>query len=220
MRFHKLVVLRRAENDRYSDADWICHCDCGNEKTVTSGNLRSRRSPTKSCGCHNRAVTGARSRTHGEGSIPRGISREYATWQRMKNRCFNPHDKRWERYGGRGLRVCVGWRDDYPRFLADMGRRPRGLTIDRINNDGHYSCGKCAECVANGWPANCRWASASQQIRNSTKARPIAAFGKTLILDDWSKVTGLKRTTISERINRGWSVEEALSLPLGKAGCR
>jgi hypothetical protein len=91
---------------------------------------------------------------------------EYRTWVNIRQRCFNPNTIGWPNYGGRGITVCQRWRESYADFRRDMGPRPSGMSIDRIDNDGHYSCGKCEECHANGWPMNCRWATKSQQNQN------------------------------------------------------
>src|SRR4051812_12730576 len=107
------------------------------------------------------APRGTFSRTHGMWETP-----EWRAWHSMRNRCNVPTSKDYERYGARGVRVCANWNSSAGAFLADMGQRPSlGHSLDRRDNDGHYSCGKCAECLANGWPANCRWATASEQAR-------------------------------------------------------
>lgn len=91
----------------------------------------------------------------------------YNSWDNMIQRCYNPKDDRYHRYGGRGIRVCIWWRT-FKNFYEDMAPRPKERTIDRIDNDGNYSCGHCPECVQNGWPANCRWATSDQQHANQT----------------------------------------------------
>jgi hypothetical protein len=91
---------------------------------------------------------------------------EYGAWSNMKNRCFNVTNKSYKNYGGRGITVCLGWRQSFTSFYEDMGPRPARLTLDRIDNDGNYSCGRCEECIANGWPMNCRWATWSEQYHN------------------------------------------------------
>ena len=94
-------------------------------------------------------------------------SPERTAWYSMIQRCENEKNPGYHRYGGRGIRVCKRWRSSLGAFLSDMGPRPSSdHSIDREKNDGHYSCGKCEECVANGWPANCRWATSEQQHGN------------------------------------------------------
>jgi hypothetical protein len=90
----------------------------------------------------------------------------YPVWMAMRQRCENPRNKRYNRYGGRGIKVCERWKDSFKAFYDDMAPRPDGLTLDRKDNDGNYSCGKCKECISMGWPANCRWATYAQQNHN------------------------------------------------------
>jgi len=94
--------------------------------------------------------------------------REYKSWRAMLYRCTREKDVRYHRYGGRGIKVCQGW-NDFGNFLNDMGPRPEGRTLDRIDNDGNYSCGHCEECLRQGWAANCRWATAKEQNNNQLR---------------------------------------------------
>lgn len=145
-RFGRLTVLSYSHLGKRG-AMWNCHCDCGVDLQVDSGRLRYGN--TKSCGClgrERRPVVGFR---HGGA----GTS-EHLIWSAMKQRCHNPKDKGYKWYGARGIKVCDRWRNSFANFIADMGPKPPGKSIDRINNDGNYE------------PGNCRWATAIEQARN------------------------------------------------------
>ncbi len=133
---------------------WKCRCDCGAEFTALAGNLRSGK--TKSCGCLRDKL--AKDRIQHGHARKGAISTEHKTWMAMIQRCTNPNNNRWRHYGARGISVCDRWLK-FENFLADMGLRPKGLTLDRKNNDGNYE------------PGNCRWATASEQQRNKRGSR-------------------------------------------------
>lgn len=125
------------------------------------------------------------------------------TWAAMKNRCKNPSHVAYPRYGGRGIKVCERWagRKGRLNFIADMGERPPGMTLDRIDPDGDYT------------PENCRWATPIMQRRNY-KNRPLyTAFGRTQGLPEWAEEYGVSYDKIHQRIHRyGWTLEEALTM--------
>lgn len=151
-RFGRLIVTGRAGFE-HKQATWKCVCDCGNEKIVMGQNLR--RGLTTSCGCYQkeRAVEeGAKTVKHGHGYG----TRTYRTWQSLRQRCENPKNKDYELYGAKGVKVCERWKD-FPAFFEDMGERPHGMTIDRINPFGNYE------------PNNCRWADYFVQNNNMRK---------------------------------------------------
>lgn len=150
-RFGRLRVISFAAI--HGCSTWNCRCDCGNTTTVRLSGLQSGQ--TKSCGCLHREqveTMGRANRTHGDAIAN---TPEYRAWVGMKQRCHNPNDKSFADYGGRGIFVCLEWRESFEHFLADMGRKPSSEhSIDRVDNDGPYSA------------ANCQWAISPEQNRN------------------------------------------------------
>jgi hypothetical protein len=128
----------------------------------------------------------------------RSFTRAYGSWSVMLKRCLTPSAEKYPAYGGRGIAVCERWLS-FENFVADMGKPPVGMTIDRIDNDGPYE------------PANCRWATAKQQSRNSRRNRWLTHDGISLPLCDWAQRVGLHRTTIAARLGLGWPVARALT---------
>jgi hypothetical protein len=149
-RFGRLTVIEQAPRVAPTNriSRWFCRCDCGGSAVVQRNNLITAR--TVSCGCHNEA----RRTTHG---MTR--TRTYRSWVTMWQRCTNPNDPRADRYLGRGIEVCERWQS-FENFLADMGERPPGTTIDRFpDNNGNYE------------PGNCRWATPAAQTRNQAQTK-------------------------------------------------
>lgn len=149
-RFGRLFVAGKAEVVN-AETRWNCTCDCGSQIVVRGRSLTTGN--TQSCGCLHReraAESGYRSATHRHGHG----TREYRSWQAMKARCLKPNDKDFCRYGARGIRICLRWRESFDAFLADMGPRPPGTSLGRIDNDGNYE------------PGNCRWETPKQQSTN------------------------------------------------------
>lgn len=116
----------------------------------------------------------------------------------MIQRCHNPKSSSYARYGGRGIVVCDRWRSSVAAFLADMGERPAGMSIDRLDNDGPYS------------PDNCRWATPSQQARNTHRTRHFNVGKKVVSLPDAADMQGVTPVTLHMRLRRGWSQDMTL----------
>lgn len=134
----------------------------------------------------------------------------------MKGRCYNPKAAGYSRYGQRGIKVCKRWRDSFDAFLADVGTAPPGYSLDRIDNDGHYSCGRCNECAANGWPRNVRWATAREQASNQEKNVFIEYGGERFCVSEWARRASVPITasTLWRRLFVAkWDMGKALSTP-------
>lgn len=135
---------------------------------------------------------------HGHCTRKSGVTSTYRTWQGMLNRCRNRKKRQYQDYGGRGISVCERWAS-FEMFLSDMGERPSPKhTLDRIDNDGNYE------------PGNCRWATYSEQARNSRRTRWLTVGDETMVLTDWAKRSGICDVTIYKRLQRGWSAERAV----------
>jgi hypothetical protein len=126
----------------------------------------------------------------------------------MKQRCHNSKAPDYERYGGRGIAVCDEWRKDFRHFLADMGIRPEGKTLERIDNSAGYS----------KW--NCVWATPAQQASNRRNSRYLTCAGLTLTLSQWSRKLNIGTSTIFNRLRRGWTTKQTLSPFKRKKGTR
>lgn len=155
-RYGRLLVLTQAPHITGNTA-WLCQCDCGGEKVVPSSYLRT--GSTKSCGCLPREQYGLNgklsSTTHGQASNP---TLTYNSWNAMKQRCFNPLATNYHKYGARGITVDPSWVDSFETFFADMGERPAGTSLDRIDTAGNYE------------PGNCRWATPTEQNQNRRRS--------------------------------------------------
>jgi hypothetical protein len=206
--FGRLTVIARAPNiGRY--VAWQCQCTCGNVLVVPRGNLTS--GTTQSCGCYQKENAASRARTHGGCDTT-----EYRTWHDMRRRCENPTRKYFKDYGGRGITVCHAWRTSFARFLADVGLRPTPQhTLDRKNNNGHYSCGKCKECRTNHWPKNCRWSDKITQANNTRTNRFFSFQGRTQTIAQWAREFHLSTATLWARLFvYNWAISRALTTPL------
>lgn len=142
-------------------------------------------------------------------------SPEHGVWRCAKKRCYDVRAKGYSDYGGRGIVMCSGWKSSFKSFFGDMGARPgREYSIDRRDGDGHYSCGHCEECIEKGWPANCRWATRAEQRRNAKNIRILEFRGDRLCLKDMATKYGMTKSQLHNRLEAGWSLQEALLTPV------
>ncbi len=167
-------------------------CSCGSpQRYVRTDGLRNGAS--QSCGC----LMLEKNTTHGRWNDP-----IFITWRAMISRCTNPKDKRYSRYGERGITVCERWLT-LENFLHDMeGSFSKGLTIDRIDNNGNYE------------PSNCRWSTRGQQNRNYSRNLVLHHNGKSMCAIDWALELNINPKTIYDRKSRGWSDEDTLLKPV------
>lgn len=175
----------------------VCLCECGNTKRLKACCMGPGTGKTQSCGCLRKEMTVARSLKHGASRRGQHTG-TYACWAGMLKRCTSPGCKAWANYGGRGIIVCERWVSSFANFLADMGERPDGLTIERIDNDGNYE------------PGNCRWATRDEQQNNTRANHLMTHQGRTQTMAAWCRETGLCHTTIIRRLNRGMTDSQAL----------
>lgn len=124
----------------------------------------------------------------------------------MIQRCEYPKARDYARYGGRGIRVCARWRGSFAAFTEDMGERPPGMQLDRIDNDGNYE------------PGNVRWATVAEQSANKSTNRKLTIGGVTLTVTEWARSRGLDPFTVFRRVYRGWSAERAVMTPVERHG--
>lgn len=192
-KFGRLTVVSLHEKTASGNV-WLCICECGNECKARSGHLNSGHK--RSCGCLQKE-TAAR---NGKKSAKHGMSKqsEYNTWRSMIQRCTNENHTYYEYYGGSGVTVCSRWLN-FSNFLEDMGRRPEGYTLDRISNDIGYS------------KENCKWSTKKEQSQNRKISKIIKTTDGEMVLSEAARLNGLSVSTLSRRLIRGWSVEQALT---------
>ena len=186
-------VVHKGKEGKGFQPHYLCRCVCGSERLYYKYNLTSGKS--KSCGCVANLATSARHKTHGMSTTS-----IYAVWNMMKQRCLCPTYRRYEDYGGRGIKICDKWLE-FEAFFADVGDPPfRGASLDRRNNDGNYE------------PGNVRWATRTEQNRNKRNTRRYEYEGKDLTLDEWATTVGINPRTLASRLYiYKWGIEKALT---------
>lgn len=139
-------------------------------------------------------------------SIKRQYKKEYAAWNALKKRCYNPKDKGYCNYGGRGIKVCDRWKNSFKNFLSDMGKAPtKDHSLDRYPDmNGNYE------------PSNCRWATRAEQATNTRRNRRIEWRGQTKTLSQWANEIGINEDSLFARLSADWSVDDAFTIPILK----
>jgi len=198
--FGRLTVLAIVGPGADGRAIARVQCECGVAFEEVARSVRHLRK--RSCGClafEARSSTGSANRIHGHASRVDGVQEltpTYSTWIGMRKRCEVTTDPAYGNYGGRGIAVCERWLT-FTNFLADMGDRPDGMSIDRIDNDGPYE------------PGNCRWATMAQQANNKRSNRRITFDGVTRTMTEWAHHYGVNLQTFRTRLNRGVPLPDA-----------
>lgn len=201
-RFGRLIVTEQVDKNKWGRIKWLCLCDCGQEKEILGYHLRSGH--TQSCGCLRKEIVLQQSTKHGH-RIKRKATATYTSWRAMNQRCNNPNNKNYYRYGERGITICQHW-SKFLNFLRDMGKRPsKDYSIDRIDNNGNYC------------KSNCRWATLKQQARNKKNNRLITHNQKTRCLATWAEEYNIPCRILWARLYKyKWSITKALTTPVRK----
>lgn len=195
--FGRLFIEKQSKNigNRIS---WDCNCICGKKTVVLGCNLVSKH--TTSCGCFGKEKLSKIRKVHGMHD-----SNEYKIWRGIRNRCFNKNEPAYKNYGGRGITVCERW-NSFENFLIDMGRRPNGLSIERVNVNGNYE------------PGNCCWVTMKAQQANRRDTVRVCISGSTKPLKHWCDDLGIAYKKVHLRLTRyGKEINTALGLPFGTA---
>jgi hypothetical protein len=185
-----------------------CECICGKIGYYEMYKLNTGH--TKSCGCYRDEIRVSSNITHGYSrrkSIDKSKKMTYKSWSGILTRTTCPTNKKYLRYGGRGIKVCKRWqgKKGFENFLADMGERPVGTSIDRIDNNGNYT------------KSNCRWATAKEQAQNTSRTRKITYKNQTKCIREWALILDMNETTLTQRINKNpLNIERAFTTPVRK----
>lgn len=202
-RYGRLLVVGESDRNYHGTKRWICKCDCGEVVSVTGADLR--KGHTTSCGCYHREMFGemASSRkTHGKSK-----QRLYKIWSSMKTRCYDTNSDFYKYYGGRGIRICDEWMgsDGFQHFWDwayangyDENAKKGQCTIDRIDVNGNYE------------PSNCRWTTNLQQANNKRTNHFVTIGNEKRTISEWSRISGISKGVIRQRLQNGWSAEKAV----------
>ena len=197
-KFGRLTVISRSPNIG-KKAAWLCKCECGKESIVTSTHLMSGH--TTSCGCYNKEVVSAMKKRHGMTQ-----TKIYREWRAMISRCSNGNVRSCADYGGRGITVFARWANSFETYYDYVSKLPHfgevGYSLNRIDNDGNYE------------PGNVEWADRIAQANNKRNNHLVTYNGSTRTLAEWAREKGITYRALTHRLERGWSIERALEMPL------
>lgn len=190
----RLVALRSMKHPKLKGVFWECACDCG-KSTIVNANSMGQ---TTSCGCFQKENMSQVKRKHGLSHSPTNRA-----WSNMKGRCNNSWHRQFKDYGGRGISYDPRW-ESFDKFLADMGVAPPGMELDRYpDNNGNYT------------KANCRWATCEQNQNNKRDNVMVEYRGERLTVAELARKAGMAHDQIYGRLRRGWTAEQAVSIPVG-----
>lgn len=197
-KYGRLTAIKRLPKENDEKTKWLCKCDCGEVSEVNLSDLRAGK--TKSCGCFRRELTSKMRESH-----KKTDTRLYSIWSSMKTRCYNPKSESYPDYGGRGIKVCDKWKENFEEFYhwANKNGYREHLTLDRIENDENYC------------PENCRWATGLQQGRNKRNNIIIKINNSERLLLEWCEIFGIRYDIVYGRIRWGWNPIKALVTPEG-----
>lgn len=193
-RFRMFSVINRDLESKKKEVRWIVKCDCGKIISIRSSSLTSGKSI--SCGCYAKEMNTKKHRTHGMSK-----TRTYRAWQNMIDRCDNANSKSYNNYGKRGITASHEWHN-FNTFYKDMGDKPKGLSLERKNNDMGY----CKE--------NCKWATPKEQMMNTRYNKILTLNGISLNISAWSEKLGINRSTLYNRSRRNWTDARTLTFPV------
>jgi len=193
LKFGRLTVLSLDKTDTTKNSKWFCLCDCGVKTSVYRPCLVQNH--TKSCGCFSVEQFKIRSTTHGMSNTP-----AYKRWEDMHTRCYNSNTRSYKNYGGRGITVCKEWHC-FEAFYSDMGSPPKGMSLERKNNNEGYN------------KKNCKWATPKEQSNNRRSNRIVEYKNCKMTLSQLSEKYKLGYKDLYKRLSAGWSIEDAIEIP-------
>jgi hypothetical protein len=197
-KFGRWTVRAQAESRRKKQY-WLCQCDCGTIKEVKEYNML--RGASQSCGCYKIEQAIKALTKHGQSKAGKK-TRTYHIWCLMRQRCYDTNNPAYPDYGGRGITVCDRWLESFENFYEDMGDCPKGMTIERVDNDDGY------------YKDNCKWVTRKEQCSNRRSNIWLTLRGERKTMSQWADKLGIKHGTLSYRHCQGWSDERILTTPV------